>query len=98
MPLIGAGIRSSRLQTFATATIASYVGTRTLGTLIQLGQGSQMQNEVLGAAIAIGIIAVASISSWPRSSGPLTPAPIRRRAPGIFRKRPDGGALASEVG
>ena len=55
MPLIAAGIRNSTLQTFATATIASFVGNDTLGTLIQQGQGNSDQGEVLGAAIVIGV-------------------------------------------
>lgn len=58
LPLIAAGIRSSTLQTFATATIASFLGNDTLGNLIQIGQGNNDQGEVLGAAIIIGIVAV----------------------------------------
>ena len=58
MPLIAAGVRSSALQTFATATIASFLGNDTLGKLIQIGQGNNDQGEVLGAAIVIGIVAV----------------------------------------
>ena len=60
VPLIFAGMRSSTLQTFATATIASFVGTDTLGKLIQLGQaaGSGRARQVLGAAIVIGVLAI----------------------------------------
>jgi osmoprotectant transport system permease protein len=98
VPLIGAGIRSSMLQTFATATVASYVGTPTLGTLIQLGQGSQMQNEVLGAAIAIGILAIAIDLVLAAIQRALTPAPVRTRPLKLLRRRMDVRAAGHGVG
>jgi osmoprotectant transport system permease protein len=87
VPLIGAGIRSSVLQTFATATVASYVGTPTLGLLIQVGQGTQQQNVVLGAAIAIGILAIAIDLVLAAIQRALTPAPVRTRPLKVLRRR-----------
>jgi osmoprotectant transport system permease protein len=87
IPLLGAGIRSSALQTFATATVASYVGTATLGTLIQLGQGAQEQNEVLGAAIAIGVLALLIDFVLASIQRALTPVPLRKRPGRRFRQR-----------
>ena len=84
LPLIAAGLRSSVLQTFATATIASYVGNPTLGTLIQLGQGTQSQDEVLGAAIIIGIVAILLDVLLAQLQKRLTPG---ERKPGPFRRR-----------
>ncbi len=79
VPLIFAGIRSSTLQTFATATIASYVGSATLGSLIQLGQaaGAVGQGEVLGAAILIAILAILIDILLAAVQRRLTPAPLR---------------------
>ena len=80
VPLIFAGIRSSTLQTFATATIASYVGADTLGNLIQSGQaaGQMGQGQVLGAAIIIGLLAVALDLVLAFIQRRLTPKPLSR--------------------
>ncbi len=79
VPLIFAGLRSSTLQTFATATIASYVGSDTLGNLIQLGQaaGAPGQGEVLGAAIIIAFLAVVLDIVLAIDPAPAHPAPLR---------------------
>jgi osmoprotectant transport system permease protein len=98
VPLIGAGIRSSVLQTFATATVASYVGTPTLGTLIQVGQGTQQQNVVLGAAIAIGILAIVIDLVLAAIQRALTPAPVRTRPFKVLRRRMDVRAAGHGVG
>ncbi len=89
LPLIAAGIRNSVLQTFATATLASYVGNPTLGTLIQVGQATQAQEQVLGAAIVIALLAVALDLALGRVQAAVTPGPVRRRWPmrGIRRLR-----------
>jgi osmoprotectant transport system permease protein len=87
VPLLGAGIRSSALQTFATATVASYVGTSTLGTLIQLGQGAQAQNEVLGAAIAIGVLALLIDFVFAVIQYAFTPVPLRKQRTRRLRRQ-----------
>ncbi len=79
VPLIFAGIRSSTLQTFATATIASYVGADTLGNLIQTGQaaGQAGQGQVLGAAIIIALMAVGLDLVLALTQRKLSPKPLR---------------------
>lgn len=58
LPLIAAGLRTAVLQVFATATIASFVGSNTLGNLINDGQATSSYDQVLAGAICIGVIAV----------------------------------------
>lgn len=58
LPLIAAGLRTALLQTFATATIASFVGGETLGNLINDGQSTQRYDQVLAGAICIAVIAI----------------------------------------
>jgi osmoprotectant transport system permease protein len=85
VPLIAAGVRNSVLQTFATATLASYVGNPTLGTLIQVGQATQNQGEVLGGAITIAVLAVILDLILARLQAAVTPGPVRSRW--RFRRR-----------
>lgn len=85
LPLVAAGIRNSTLQTFATATIASFLGNETLGTFIQQGQGNSDQGEVLGAAILIGVLAVALDLLLGAVQRALTPKGTR--APRRFRRQ-----------
>lgn len=87
LPLIAAGIRNSVLQTFATATLASYVGNPTLGTLIQVGQATQRQEQVLGGAIVIAVLAVVLDLVLGRVQAAVTPGPVRSRL-AFLRRRP----------
>lgn len=87
LPLIAAGIRNSVLQTFATATLASYVGTSTLGTLIQVGQATQKQEQVLGGALAIAVLAVVLDLLLGLVQTAVTPGPARSRW-AFLRRRP----------
>jgi osmoprotectant transport system permease protein len=97
LPLIAAGIRNSTLQTFATATIASFLGNETLGTLIQQGQGNSDQGEVLGAAILIGVVAIALDLILGAVQRALTPKGTR--APTRFRRQlADVPRIAEPVG
>lgn len=98
VPLIFAGVRSSTLQTFATATIASYVGADTLGSLIQLGQGAQDQAEVLGAAIVIGVLAVLIDIVLALIQRRLTPVPMRTSSFRLARRRLDIPEISHGVG
>jgi osmoprotectant transport system permease protein len=92
LPLIAAGIRNSVLQTFATATLASYVGTATLGTLIQVGQATQKQQEVLGGALVIAALAVLLDLLLGAVQAAVTPGPRRSRWATI-RRRPTRVAI-----
>jgi osmoprotectant transport system permease protein len=97
LPLIAAGIRSSTLQTFATATIASFLGNSTLGNLVQIGQGNADQGEVLGAAFIIGVVAVLLDLVLAAVQRALTPKGARK--PHLFSRRQRSVArIAQEVG
>ena len=100
VPLIFAGLRSSTLQTFATATIASYVGSNTLGNLIQLGQGAGPpgQGEVLGAAIIIAVLAVLLDVALAVVQRRLTPVPLRSHIARITRRRVNLPEISTGVG
>ena len=87
LPLIAAGIRNSVLQTFATATLASYVGNPTLGTLIQVGQATQQQEQVLGAAMLIALLAVVLDLLLGQVQAAVTPGPVAARFRLPFRRR-----------
>jgi osmoprotectant transport system permease protein len=73
LPLMAAGIRSAAVQTFATATLASFLGTPTLGSPIQIGDSLQMYDQVLGAAIVIAVVALLIDLILGRVQAVLTP-------------------------
>ncbi len=100
VPLTFAGIRSSTLQTFATATIASFVGSATLGSLIQVGQaaGPPGQGEVLGAAIIIAVLAIVLDVLLAALQRALTPVPLRSNRVRFGRRRRNIPTLSPEVG
>lgn len=95
LPLIAAGIRNSVLQTFATATLAAFVGNPTLGTLIQVGQALQQQDQVLGAAIAIAVLAVVLDLLLGRLQAAVTPGPVRSRL-AFLRRTPTPSPAVAE--
>jgi osmoprotectant transport system permease protein len=96
VPLIAAGIRSAVLQTFATATLASYVGNPTLGTLIQVGQAQQRQDEVLAGAIVLAAMAIVLDLLLGRIQAAVTPGQLKSRRARVWRRQ--RGAAASGVG
>lgn len=97
LPLVAAGVRSSALQTFATATIASFLGNNTLGNLVQIGQANANDAEVLGAAFIIGAVAVALDLLLAAVQRSLTPRGTRK--PHRFtRQRHNVARMAHEVG
>jgi osmoprotectant transport system permease protein len=95
LPLIAAGIRTAAVQIFATATLASYVGTPTLGTPIQVGQSLQEYDQVLGAAIVIAVMALLIDLLLGRIQMLMTPGAkhARLHVPSAF----PGGATAVRV-
>jgi osmoprotectant transport system permease protein len=97
LPLVATGIRIAVLQTFATATIAAFVGTRTLGTIIQLNQASNQEQAVLGAAFVIALEALVldTILAWIQSS--VRPGPRRQRRFRFGEQRPALDTIATET-
>lgn len=60
VPLIAAGVRTAVVQTFATATLAAFVGGGGLGQIISLGDGEATNGygELIGGALAVGVLAL----------------------------------------
>jgi osmoprotectant transport system permease protein len=57
-PLILAGLRTAVLQVIATASIAAYIGTGSLGYYIFLGENTRNYTIMLGGAIVIAVLAL----------------------------------------
>ena len=79
LPLVATGVRIAVLQTFATATIASFAGTRTLGTIIQINQASNQEQAVLAAALVIAVEALILDLILARIQAAVRPGPRRGR-------------------
>jgi osmoprotectant transport system permease protein len=92
IPLVAAGVRSAVLQTFATATLASYVGNPTLGTLIQVGQATQRQDQVLAGAIVLAAMAVLLDFGLGGIQYAVTPGPKLSRQARLLRRLRGGPA------
>jgi osmoprotectant transport system permease protein len=58
LPLILAGLRTAVLQVIATATIAAYVGTPSLGYFIFQGESARQYTTMLGGAVLIAALAL----------------------------------------
>ncbi|HEX4225329.1 MAG TPA: ABC transporter permease [Pseudonocardiaceae bacterium] len=58
LPLILAGLRTAVLQVIATASIAAYIGTGSLGYFIFLGENTRNYTVMLGGAIVIAVLAL----------------------------------------
>jgi osmoprotectant transport system permease protein len=58
LPLILAGLRTAVLQVIATASIAAYIGTGSLGYFIFLGENTRNYTIMLGGAIVIAVLAL----------------------------------------
>ena len=92
IPLVAAGIRSAVLQTFATATLASFVGNPTLGTLIQVGQATQAQDQVLAGAIVLAALAMLMDFALSGVQYAVTPGPKLSRQGRLLRRLRGGPA------
>ena len=60
MPLIMAGIRTAAVQVVATATLAAYIGLGGLGRYIFDGLSQQVLNQVVGGAILVALLSLAT--------------------------------------
>ena len=58
LPLIAAGIRTSALQVVATATLAGYAGSGTLGQIVFRGFNINLNYLVVGGAILVAALAL----------------------------------------
>lgn len=96
LPLVATGIRIAVLQTFATATLAAYAGTRSLGTIIQIGQANNQEQAVLAGAVVIGIEALALDSVLAAIQSAVRPGP-RTRRPRLGEGRPAADTLAAKA-
>ena len=102
LPLIAAGLRTAVLQVFATATIASFVGSNTLGNLINDGQATSSYDQVLAGAICIAVIAVALDLLLATLQALVTPGTgnllhVSARAASEKCSGPASGAVVSET-
>ena len=97
LPLVATGVRIAVLQTFATATIAAFAGTRTLGTIIQIAQANNQEAAVLGGAFVIGVEALLldTILAWLQSA--VRPGPRTHRRIRVGTARPALDTMAAET-
>lgn len=79
LPLIFAGIRTAAVFVIATATIAAVAGGGGLGDII-VDQASYGLEGVVGAAICVSVLALATDASLGLLQRALTPAGLRSRA------------------
>jgi len=75
LPLIAAGLRTAALQVFATATLVAYVGGTTLGSIINLGNGSNDQGEVFAGGIIVAVLALVADGLFGLLQAVVTPGP-----------------------
>ena len=94
LPLVMTGIRTAAVQVVATATLASLLGTGTLGTVIRSGFGRQDYGTVVAGALLVAALAVATDLLLALIGWAVTPG--RRRLPGRARRVPaEPAALAA---
>src|SRR5699024_4550473 len=60
LPLVMAGVRTSAVQVVSTATLAAYVGLGGLGRYLIDGLSTRQLTEVLGGAIVVALLAIAT--------------------------------------
>ena len=75
--LVVAGLRNATVQVIATATLAAYVGGGGLGTFINEGYGLQDYPQVLGGAVWVAGLALATELTLALMQRAVTPKPMR---------------------
>lgn len=93
LPLLVGGIRAATLQVVATVTIAAYINLGGLGLPIIAGLELRRFDQVLGAAIAVAVLAfaldaifaVVQRATVPRGIRVAEAAPTRRRRAGAMQ-------------
>jgi osmoprotectant transport system permease protein len=81
MPVILAGIRTAAVQVVATATLAALVGGGGLGRFIVDGFALQQDDQLVGGAILVAILALVTERSFTYLERALVSPGLRRRAP-----------------
>ena len=90
LPLIAAGIRTSALQVVATATLAGYAGSGTLGQIVFRGFNINLNYLVVGGAILVAALALVTEVLLGMLQRAVTPAGLRVRGRAAAR---DASAL-----
>jgi osmoprotectant transport system permease protein len=93
LPLVMTGIRTAAVQVIATATLASLLGTGTLGSIIRSGFGQQDYGVVVAGALLVAALAVLTDAVLGTLAWAVTPG--QKRLP--FTRIRSGGAAAAEV-
>jgi osmoprotectant transport system permease protein len=93
LPLLAAGVRTSAVQTCATATLAAFVGGTGLGAPIFLGygEGPNGKGPLVGGAIAVAVITLLVELVLAFTQAVLTPG---TRARGVVRRFPAPASAA----
>jgi osmoprotectant transport system permease protein len=81
MPVILAGIRTAAVQVVATATLAALVGGGGLGRFIVDGFALQQDDQLVGGAILVAVLALFTERSFSYLERALVSPGLRRRTP-----------------
>lgn len=77
LPLVAAGVRTSAVQVVATATLAGYTGNGTLGQIVFRGFNVNLGYLVVGGAVLVAALALATELTLAGLQRAVTPAGIR---------------------
>jgi osmoprotectant transport system permease protein len=81
MPVIIAGVRTAAVQVVATATLAALVGGGGLGRFIVDGFALQQDDQLVGGAILVALLALVTERSFTYLERSLVSPGLRRAAP-----------------
>jgi osmoprotectant transport system permease protein len=79
VPLIMAGVRTAAVQVVATATLAAFIGQGGLGRLIVDGQAVRDVPQLVGGAVAVAVLAVATELALAGAQRAVTPRGLLER-------------------
>ena len=77
LPLVAAGVRTSAVQVVATATLAGYTGNGTLGQIVFRGFNVNLGYLVVGGAVLVAALALATEIGLAGVQRLVTPAGMR---------------------
>ena len=96
IPVLMAGVRTASIEVVATSTLAAYVSFSDLGTPIIAGLNTNNTVEAFGGALLVAFLAAVVAFALGAVQKILTPAPLRRQAPGLTR--PPRGTVPKMAG